>query len=552
MYNCCLCGKMLSSFSSLDRHMLVHSGERPFSCQFCGQTFTTNGNMHRHQRTHGKSEATAMCNNPATTTSGDEGDKIATQSPLKKSRKRDLNQSDLEEASNIAVVVNKPEPPKKVNSCPLCEKVFSNDMLLETHILASHPGQSLRCDLCPVACPTMQTLNIHKYLHHFQRMSSLMDFKYPTLTPAPIIAQTLQTMTSPIPVTSSLPPPLTKHLEGALTRPGTGAVTSTPNKDKDLADVQSILSIAQNFPGLPEEEVKNQNGSISMESDISAHSTTSDGDSSSVSKRMRLDEPETFLDDDPAIKDMKMKGEFPCSICPAVFPNLRALKGHNKEHLDKPPYRCNVGTCTYTSNDKSTLTRHMRRHTGEKPYECKVCNFGFTTKANCERHLKNKHRKTTREQVRDCLIIHETDETEALLNKMQVNGEPLNGADCLTPTSNDPMDLESDNAFRCKVCKLTFMSKFAVIQHGIHTHPEYAKDVDHIAEIIGENKTPAQLFARSDYPADTEDSPLDLTKDRDDNKSIDLTKIMKRILLSLLLKKICPQRSTEALLLISL
>ena len=53
-------GKMLSSFSSLDRHMLVHSGERPFSCNLCGQTFTTNGNMHRHSRTHGHRELEGM------------------------------------------------------------------------------------------------------------------------------------------------------------------------------------------------------------------------------------------------------------------------------------------------------------------------------------------------------------------------------------------------------------------------------------------------------------------------------------------------------------
>nr|KAG5693004.1 hypothetical protein BaRGS_011640 [Batillaria attramentaria] len=41
---CTICGKVLSSQSSLDRHMLVHSGERPFKCKICKMSFTTNEN----------------------------------------------------------------------------------------------------------------------------------------------------------------------------------------------------------------------------------------------------------------------------------------------------------------------------------------------------------------------------------------------------------------------------------------------------------------------------------------------------------------------------
>ncbi|XP_076339085.1 ras-responsive element-binding protein 1-like isoform X2 [Tachypleus tridentatus] len=75
---CRLCGKTLSSTSSLDRHMLVHSGERPFKCKICNMAFTTNGNMHRHMRTHGISDE------------NQEGVKIAKESKSKPTSKRKL------------------------------------------------------------------------------------------------------------------------------------------------------------------------------------------------------------------------------------------------------------------------------------------------------------------------------------------------------------------------------------------------------------------------------------------------------------------------------
>ena len=231
-------------------------------------------------------------------------------------------------------------------------------------------------------------------------------------------------------------------------------------------------------------------------------------DAASIEERNLSSHEGVVLVEDPVIRDMKLKGEFPCRLCPAVYPNLRALKGHNKEHLGKPPYICNVGACTYSSNDKSTLTRHMRTHTGEKPFECKLCNYGFTTKANCERHLKNKHGKTSREAIRTSIMIHESAE--------------------------DPERLTTDDEeqFRCKVCKQIFSSSAKVIAHAVKDHPAYSQDVDHIFEEVKKSSIARMLLEQDGAPsmvprpvalidqlkepteevANVEEAPLDLSR----------------------------------------
>ncbi|CAK1543425.1 unnamed protein product [Leptosia nina] len=167
---------------------------------------------------------------------------------------------------------------------------------------------------------------------------------------------------------------------------------------RDLADIQSILNVTS--AGSLLERLTGTR--VALESAVLTPPDT-------IAKDR---EPEETQDNFAAeFRRMKLRGEFPCRLCPAKFPNLRALKGHNRVHLSGTgpgPYQCNM--CPHASLDKAALVRHMRTHNGDRPYECAVCNYAFTTKANCERHLRNRHAKVTREDVKRSIIYHPSED----------------------------------------------------------------------------------------------------------------------------------------------
>lgn len=194
------------------------------------------------------------------------------------------------------------------------------------------------------------------------------------------------------------------------------SATSTPssNADKNAFNSMSML-IKQELRSTPPYYQYLREGGDFADIESIIRATSSGGLEKPMSEKDNLLYREEEENQDAftcEFRKMKLRGEFPCRLCTMVFPNLRALKGHNRIHLSAAgpgPYRCNM--CPHSINDKAALIRHMRSHNGDRPYECALCNYAFTTKANCERHLRNRHGKTTRDEVKRSIIYHPSEDS---------------------------------------------------------------------------------------------------------------------------------------------
>lgn len=120
---------------------------------------------------------------------------------------------------------------------------------------------------------------------------------------------------------------------------------------KDLADIESIINVTSGgrfFKHLDQSTTTGSSSNKSVDLNSSLNS----------SKDQEEEAQDAFTSE---FRKMKLRGEFPCKLCTAVYPNLRALKGHNRVHLSAAgsgPYRCNM--CPYSIHDKAALIRHMR------------------------------------------------------------------------------------------------------------------------------------------------------------------------------------------------
>ncbi|EAW82777.1 spalt like transcription factor 1 [Homo sapiens] len=450
---CIICHRVLSCQSALKMHYRTHTGERPFKCKICGRAFTTKGNLKTHYSVH-----RAM-------------------------------------------------PPLRVqHSCPICQKKFTNAVVLQQHIRMHMGGQIPNT---PVPDSYSESMESDTGSFDEKNFDDLDNFSDENMEDCPegSIPDTPKSADASQDSLSSSPLPLEMSSIAALEN-------QMKMINAGLAEqLQASLKSVEN--GSIEGDVLT-NDSSSVGGDMESQSAGSPAISESTSSMQALSPSNSTQEfhKSPSIEEKPQRAvpsEFANGLSPTpVNGGALDLTSSHAEKIIKEdslgilfPFRdrgkfkntaCDI--CGKTFACQSALDIHYRSHTKERPFICTVCNRGFSTKGNLKQHMLTHQMRDLPSQLFEPSSNLGPNQNSAVipanslssLIKTEVNGfvhvSPQDSKD--TPTSHVPSGPLSSSATSpvllpalprrtpkqhyCNTCGKTFSSSSALqIHERTHT-----------------------------------------------------------------------------------
>ncbi|KFQ34136.1 Sal-like 3, partial [Mesitornis unicolor] len=352
---CVICHRVLSCQSALKMHYRTHTGERPFKCKICGRAFTTKGNLKTHFGVH------------------------------------------------------RAKPPLRVqHSCPICQKKFTNAVVLQQHIRMHMGGQIPNTPL-PEGFQDAMDSELSYDEKNVDTLSNFDDdIDENSMEEDPDLKDTASDSSKPLISYSGSCPSSPPSVISSI-----AALENQMKMIDSVMNCQQLTSLKSIENGSGESDHLS-NDSSSAVGDLESQSAGSPAMSESSSSMQALSpvnsNSESFRSKSPGLsnqeepQEIQLKTEKPDSPPPttenggaldltSTNPGRPVIKEEapfsllflNRERGKFKSTVCNI--CGKPFACKSALEIHYRSHTKERPFVCTVCSRGCSTMGNLKQHL---------------------------------------------------------------------------------------------------------------------------------------------------------------------
>ncbi|KAM9330029.1 sal-like protein 2 [Gastrophryne carolinensis] len=299
---CVICLRVLSCPRALRLHYNQHGGERPFKCKICGRAFSTKGNLKAHFVGH----------------------KTSLSSKLQ-------------------------------NSCPICQKKFTNAVTLQQHIRMHLGGQIPNEESLPEVCSKTDTLEakgIPDFSDDISTDDDSLDVSESESEKATLVESEISSMDD-----DSATSVLKKKNDDQISVSDTVQPVPMTVTEADASSEQTVTTTTD--PDLSPQ--KGTSMQLKNEDNVEANTSpkrTSDMPSVDKMHTEQTQEADTNIS---TLSDGSLHKEelHICNFCSEKLPSIDSLGDHEKKHTKDGLFHCLV--CNQSFLEASILKKHMQQ-----------------------------------------------------------------------------------------------------------------------------------------------------------------------------------------------